>query len=80
MQSCFESEDFRNKKNSSYAKVNILEKPERQRPSAVNFTNHLFPNISSSERRPFKQIIFNKKSDRCKSRYYSQIQIKDKYE
>ena len=53
---------FRNlEKNSSYAKVNILEKPEKQRQSPVNFTNHIFPKISSSERRPFKQLIFNEK-------------------
>ena len=42
-------------------------------------TNHIFPKKSSSERRPFKQIIFNEKSDRFKLMYYSQIKIKDKY-
>ena len=29
------------------------------------FMNHLSPKRSSNERRPFKELTFNKKSDRC---------------
>ena len=54
---------FKRTLTRAYPKVNILEKPEKQTQCMVNFyMNHLFPNTSSSERRPFNNLLSTKKT------------------